>query len=156
LVDHNKGQLDIVTRLVFPMPDLGPVFRSFGWHTHEVDATHYDGLYTALEQFKHGNRNGQPTAIICHSTKGYGAFSDFLNKHKVVVPDALTGQELALQSRLRQARVEDFAHFFSRLDGQPEGRSIQDSLLAIARQMHISLAPHEGAEGGLAATPIIG
>ncbi len=31
LVDHNHGQLDIFSRMIFPMPDLGPVFESFGW-----------------------------------------------------------------------------------------------------------------------------
>ena len=31
MVDRNNGQLDIYSRTVFPMPDLAPVFRSFGW-----------------------------------------------------------------------------------------------------------------------------
>ena len=66
---------------------------------HSVDATQYDGVYAALEQFRFGPRNGKPTAIICHGTKGHGALSDFLNKHKVTVPDALFEQELALQAR---------------------------------------------------------
>src|ERR1700685_1631088 len=43
LVDRNNGQLDLHTRMVFPMPELGTVFRSFGWEAHTVDATPFDG-----------------------------------------------------------------------------------------------------------------
>ena len=98
MVDRNNGQLDIANRMVFPMPELERVFASFDWAVHSVDATQYDGVYAALEQFRFGPRNGKPTAIICHATKGHGALSDFLNKHKVTVPDALVEQERALQA----------------------------------------------------------
>ena len=91
LVDRNNGQLDISSRMVFPMPKLEAVFESFDWKVHSVDATSYDGVYAALEAFRFGPRNGKPTAIICHSTKGHGALSDFLNKHKVVVAENLIG-----------------------------------------------------------------
>jgi len=94
LVDHNHGQLDIADRMVFPMPDLERVFTSFGWHAYSVDATQYDSVYTALERFRFAPRTGKPTAIICHSTKGFGALSDFLNKHKVTVPDAVLDHEV--------------------------------------------------------------
>ena len=87
MVDRNNGQLDMANRMIFPMPDLEAVFRSFNWEVHSVDATQYNGVYAALEQFRFGPRNGKPTAIICHGTKGHGALSDFLNKHKVTVPD---------------------------------------------------------------------
>src|SRR5260370_38601897 len=105
LVDRNNGQLDISSRLVFPMPRLEAVFESFGWQAFSVDATQYAGVCATLEQFKQAPRNGKPTAIICHSTKGHGAFSDFLNKHKVVMTDAQIGQELALQGQLRRDRL---------------------------------------------------
>ncbi len=107
LVDRNNGQLDISSRMVFPMPNLEAVFESFGWQAHSVDATQYAGVYAALEQFKQAPRNGKPTAIICHSTKGHGAFSDFLNKHKVVMTDTQIAQELALQLQLRRDRVRE-------------------------------------------------
>src|SRR6185312_12815751 len=83
LVDQNNGQLDIASRMVFPMPRLEAVFESFDWRVFSVDATRYDAVFAALEQFRYGERNGKPTAIICHSTKGYGACSDSLNRHKV-------------------------------------------------------------------------
>jgi transketolase len=107
LVDRNNGQLDISSRMVFPMPNLGSVFESFGWQAYSVDATQYAGVYAALQQFKQAPRNGKPTAIICHSTKGHGAFSDFLNKHKVVMTDLQIAQELALQNQLRRDRVHE-------------------------------------------------
>src|SRR6266849_7218143 len=37
LVDQNNGQLDISSRMVFPMPELESVFDSFGWRAHSVD-----------------------------------------------------------------------------------------------------------------------
>src|SRR5260370_5266911 len=107
LVDRNNGQLDISSRMVFPIPNLAPVFESFASQPYSADATQYAGVYAALQQFKQAPRNGKPTAIICNSTKGHGAFSDFLNKHKVAMSDAQIEQELALQSQLRRDRVRE-------------------------------------------------
>jgi len=152
LVDQNNGQLDIASRMIFPMPRLESVFESFGWQAYSVDATHYAGIYTALEQFKYGPRNGKPTAIVCHSTKGHGAFSDFLNKHKVVVTGNLIEQELELQSELRRNRVEELTSFYVSLERHPNGRRIQETILAAARQMH--LATGRDSLGDL--TPIVG
>ena len=121
MVDRNNGQLDIANRMVFPMPELERVFASFDWQVHSVDATQYDGVYAALEAFRYGPRNGKPTAIICHGTKGHGALSDFLNKHKVTVPDALIEQEIALQATQRQDRVDEFNAFY-RQPGRATGR----------------------------------
>jgi len=152
LVDQNNGQLDIASRMIFPMPRLESVFESFGWQAYSVDATHYAGIYAALEQFKYGPRNGKPTAIVCHSTKGHGAFSDFLNKHKVVVTGNLIEQELELQSELRRNRVEELTSFYLSLERHPNGRRIQETILAAARQMH--LATGRDSLGDL--TPVVG
>ncbi|PWU07538.1 MAG: transketolase [Terriglobia bacterium] len=132
LVDRNNGQLDMANRMVFPMPEMESVFASFGWRVLSVDATQYEPVYRALEQFRFGPRNGQPTAIICHGSKGHGALSDFLNKHKVTVADKLNEQELALQTELRQARVVEYRNFYSRLE-----ESAQEALREIARDMHL-------------------
>ena len=133
MVDRNNGQLDIANRMVFPMPELERVFASFDWNVHSVDATQYDGVYAALEQFRFGPRTGKPTAIICHGTKGHGALSDFLNKHKVTVPDALIDQELELQAAQRSARVDEFNAFLRRSTSSPTARRCSDALLEIAR-----------------------
>jgi transketolase len=137
MVDRNNGQLDISSRMVFPMPKLEAVFESFNWKVHSADATSYEGVYAALEAFRFGPRNGQPTAIICHGTKGHGALSDFMNKHKVVVADNLSDQEEALQRELRTRRVEDFRGYCERLGEHADGAEIQDALRTCARDMHL-------------------
>jgi transketolase len=139
LVDRNNGQLDLHTRMVFPMPDLESVFRSFGWQAHTVDATQFDGVAAALEKFRFGPRNGMPTAIICNSRKGFGSFSDFLNRHKVTLPDSLIAQEYTLQSGQRTARIEEFALYCERLAGSAEGEATRDSLLGAAHRMHLEI-----------------
>ena len=140
LVDRNNGQLDIANRMVFPMPELERVFESFDWHVHSVDATQYDGVYAALEAFKFGPRNGKPTAIICHGTKGHGALSDFLNKHKVTVPDATLQTEIALQGALRQERVDEFNAFYRSLAAREDGEALAHALVASASAMHLDAA----------------
>jgi transketolase len=149
LVDQNYGQLDIVDRLIYPLPDLEAVFGSFGWHVRVVDATQYDGVCAELEVFKHATRTGKPTAIVCRSWKGYGGFSNFINGHKVVIADDLMEQELALQAEQRIRRVDALARF---LDGS--GADLRAVLLHRARRMHIEIA--ETPAGGLAVRPAAG
>jgi transketolase len=140
LVDRNNGQLDISSRMVFPMPRLEAVFESFNWRVFSADTTSYEGVYSALEGFRFGPRNGKPTAIVCHSTKGHGALSDFLNKHKVVVEENLMGQEVELQSELRARRVEEFRAYYARLGEHAESADMQATLAARARDMHLDLS----------------
>ena len=140
LVDRNNGQLDLHTRMIFPMPDLETVFRSFGWQAQAVDATQFDGVVAALEKFRFGPRNGMPTAIICNGRKGFGSFSDFLNKHKVTMPESLIAQEYELQLNQRQARIDEFSLYCERLAGSAEGEATRDSLLEAAHRMHLEVA----------------
>jgi transketolase len=148
LIDRNNGQLDIASRMVFPMPKLENVFESFDWRVHSVDATQYDGVFEALNQFRNAPRNGQPTAIICHGSKGYGACSDFMNRHKVVIADDLMKQEIELQSHHRAARVDEFGAFYEALGSDPEGRPVQDQLLGIAERMRLEVV--SAGSGGFA------
>ena len=154
LVDRNYGQLDLANRMVFPMPELKPVFTSFGWNAHDVDATDYEGVYAALEQFRFGPRNGRPTAIICHSSKGFGALSDFLNKHKVTTTQALIEQEMELQQEQRARRVDDFNRLYERLEAHERGAEMQRTLEQAARQMH--LTTRATGSGGLELSPQMG
>jgi transketolase len=147
MVDRNNGQLDLATRMIFPMPDLEAVFRSFNWNVSNVDATQYDGVYAALEQFRFGPRDGRPTAIICNTTKGHGALSDFLNKHKVTVPDALLEQEMTLQAQQRRDRADEFLRFHAGLRDYPDGGLLQESLLEFAGNMRLDV------EGGTSDAP---
>jgi transketolase len=138
LVDRNNGQLDIHNRTLFPMPPLDRVFASYGWNVHDVDATAYDGVFAALESFRYGMRNGRPTVIICNTTKGYGAFSDFMNKHKVTVSESLVAQEIEQQERQRTVRVEEFLIFLDQLGGTADGNYLRELLLNTAETMHLS------------------
>lgn len=139
MVDRNNGQLDIHDRMLFPMPPLAEVFRSYGWNAFSVDATQYDGVVAALTQFRFGARNGRPTVIICNTRKGFGAFSDFFNKHKVTVPGALLTQELELQRQRRAARVQEFVAFLDEVSSMPEGETIRELLLSEADRMHLTV-----------------
>ncbi len=136
MVDRNHGQLDTFDRTVFPMPDFEPIFRAFGWSACTVDATAYEGVYAALEDFKLRTRNGRPTVIICSASKGQGAFSDFMNRHKVVASDAQVLQEQAQHAALREARVQEFAEFWRALDGSLHGGAVRASLAGFASRMH--------------------
>jgi transketolase N-terminal domain/subunit/transketolase C-terminal domain/subunit len=139
MVDRNNGQLDIYSKTIFPMPDLAPVFRSYGWQAFDVDATHYDGVYAALEEFRYGPRNGKPTVIVCNTTKGHGSLSDFFNRHKVAAADSLLEQELSLQSEQRRDRVAEFARFYHNLESTEGGERLQDTLAHVAHGMHLHL-----------------
>jgi transketolase len=139
MVDRNNGQLDVHNRMLFPMPALDQVFSSFGWTTHNVDATQYDGVVAALEAFRFGPRNGRPTVIICNTSKGHGAFSDFMNKHKVTTTEGLLVQELELQNRQRSNRVAEFLSYIDRLDRSENCDSVRSLLIDAARQMHLDV-----------------
>jgi transketolase C-terminal domain/subunit len=131
--------------MLYPMPPLEEVFRSYGWNTFSVDATRYDGVFSALQSFRYGVRNGRPTVILCNSKKGFGAFSDFLNKHKVTVPEALLSQELQLQQQQRKSRVEEFAGLLEELGGTPEADQMRELLLDEADRMHLVSKEGNGA-----------
>lgn len=139
LVDQNHGQLDTFDRTVFPMPDLEAIFRAFGWNAVTVDATQYDGIYAALDCFKTESRNGRPTAIVCKAAKGQGAFSDFLNRHKVAASEARAVLEIEQQSALREARVAEFRDFQHVIETNPAGEEVQLLLRRFASQMHLDL-----------------
>ncbi len=139
---RTTAQLDITwIRLIFPLPSLEPVFQAFGWQTHSVDATQYDAVHTALHDFKYGSRNGKPTVIICHTTKGNGGFSSFFNRHKVEVPETMLDQELTLQMEQRQARIDEFTEFYRRLGTTPQGERQREELIETAECMRIHIAP---------------
>ena len=149
LIDRNNGQLDIVDRLIWPAPDLEAVFQALGWRVENVDGTSYGSVCEALSKFKFGERNGKPTVILSNCSKGQGGFSNFMNRHKVEIPDALMEQELALQAELREARVREFAGYFSEL-----GEDLQMEILDLAGEMRIEV--REEASGELSVASIIG
>lgn len=69
-VDYNKIQsLDLVANTLALEP-FADKWRAFGWHVTEVDGHDHDALKPALA-VPAGDR-GQPSVVICHTTKGKG------------------------------------------------------------------------------------
>jgi transketolase len=135
LVDKNEGQLDNPRALMYPMPDVGRRFESFGWNAVEVDATGYEGVVEALERFRYGTRNGRPTVIVCNTKKGWGGFSSFMAGHKVELPDELAHREIELQRGRRQEREQELSSIAAGL--KPEGREeLQRQALVMGLKVH--------------------
>jgi len=138
LVDNNGGQLDIVSTLHFPYHSLGESFKSFGWKVIEVDSTKYHTVYNALLEFKYGERNGRPTAIICKSTKGHGGLSDYMNTHKATIPNDILDQEDKMQIQQREAREKEFFQFFNQLPGD-DVAEVRDTILKLGTTMNFKI-----------------
>ncbi|MHA4836658.1 transketolase [Sphingopyxis sp. MSC1_008] len=69
-VDYNKIQsLDLVANTLALEP-FADKWRAFGWHVTEVDGHDHDALLAALDVPAGGR--GQPSVVICHTTKGKG------------------------------------------------------------------------------------
>jgi len=139
LIDKNAGQLDDTKQLVFPLLDLDKRLACFGWRVYNVDGTQYEPVVEALRAFKYAPRDGKPTAIICRTRKGFGGFSSFMIGHKVVMPDAMTDQEMLLQRQRRAERVEDFVNFFNGLTEWSGGASVRDKLMLSAQKMNLEI-----------------
>ena len=105
LVDKNEGQLDNSAQLIFSMANLPLQIESFGWRVFSIDGTSYSAVVDALEAFARLPRDGRPTAIVCNTKKGYGAFAFGLNKHKTTLSTEIYRQELDRQEARREARV---------------------------------------------------
>lgn len=68
IVDHNHLQSLDTCENTLLTGTLAEKWRSFGWHTVEVDGHDHDCLRTALNT----RISGKPTAIIAHTVKGKG------------------------------------------------------------------------------------
>ncbi len=115
LVDKNEGQLDDSARLILPMDNLPEQIAAFGWRVLDVDGTSYSAVNDALETFTGLPRDGRPTAVVCNTRKGHGAFSFALNIHKTTLSKKVYEQELALQAARRQAREQEYRRFHEAL-----------------------------------------
>ncbi len=147
IVDNNEGQLDNPRQLILPMRGLDKRLAAFGWRVFDLDGSQYGPLIDALRQFKYGPRDGRPTAIISHTTKGWGGFSSFMVGHKVEVPDALTEQEIEAQKRLRAQRSAEFLQLWAAVGECPEAREIQREIGAYADAMNLELPRGKGETG---------
>ena len=106
MVDRNHGQSDCLNQLVVDLPHLREKFESFGWAVLEVDGTSMESVCGALATFRTGTRNGKPTAIICHTKKGFGGYIGEAEKHKATLSDAALQTETELLSLQRAQREQ--------------------------------------------------
>jgi len=63
---------------VLPVPHLKKKWSAFGWNAYEVDGHSEKKILTTFQKIKF-SRNGKPTAIIAHTTKGKGV--NFMEGH---------------------------------------------------------------------------
>lgn len=134
LVDRNFGRLDNSRITAFPMRDVEKWFEGFGWQSRTVDARDYGNVLPALHEFKHGPRNGRPTAIICNSEKGWGGFSEYCISHKTTVSAAMAEYEIARQRARRHEFTQRPAEM---MRGLP--RKSIDTQIAVAERMNLQL-----------------
>lgn len=70
LTDYNQIQLDGFVKDIMPLDPLAEKWRSFNWHTIEVNGHSIPELQSAFTEA--ANTKGKPTAIIAHTIKGKG------------------------------------------------------------------------------------
>lgn len=70
IVDYNKVQENGLVSEIKALEPLADRWRSFGWHTIEVDGHDIVKLIQAFDAFK--ATRGKPTVIIAHTLKGKG------------------------------------------------------------------------------------
>jgi transketolase N-terminal domain/subunit len=136
LVDRNNGQLDIHDRMVFTMPDLQPVFESFGWQVHNADATQYDGVVTALEHFRFDPRNGKPH---CHHLQRHKRIRRIFRLSSTSTKSPLRMRWLSRRFPCNRISGRhgstSLQSILKNWQGTNDGKDVQKRLLDAARQM---------------------
>ncbi len=70
IVDYNKIQLDGFVKDIMELEPFADKWRSFGWHTLEIDGHSIPALQQAFAEA--ANMKGKPTAVIANTIKGKG------------------------------------------------------------------------------------
>lgn len=70
VLDYNGFQIDGCIKEIMNLEPLVDKWRSFGWHTIEIDGHNIREILNALEQAK--AIKGKPSIIIAHTIKGKG------------------------------------------------------------------------------------
>jgi transketolase len=87
IVDYNKIQLDGFVKEIMELEPLADKWRSFGWHTIELDGHDLVALRQAFAEA--GTVKGKPAVIIAHTVKGKGvSFMENNPKFHGVAPTA--------------------------------------------------------------------
>ncbi|HVP71359.1 MAG TPA: transketolase [Gemmatimonadaceae bacterium] len=87
IVDNNRYQLDGPVEEINSIQPLADKFRTFKWHTLEVDGHDIGAVLDALHQAR--AHEGRPTCIIAHTVKGKGVtFMENNNEFHGKAPNA--------------------------------------------------------------------
>jgi transketolase len=70
IVDYNKIQLDGFVKDIMNLEPLAEKWRSFGWHTIELDGHNISALQSAFSEA--ATVKGQPTCLVANTIKGKG------------------------------------------------------------------------------------
>lgn len=70
VLDYNGFQIDGCIKEIMNLEPLVDKWRSFGWHTIEIDGHNIKEILNALEEAK--SMKGKPSIIIAHTIKGKG------------------------------------------------------------------------------------
>jgi transketolase len=92
LVDYNKIQLDGFVKDIMDLEPLVEKWRSFGWHTLEIDGHNIPALQSAFAEA--AATKGKPTCIVANTIKGKGV--SFMENNPKFHGTAPTREECAL------------------------------------------------------------
>jgi transketolase len=97
IVDYNQIQLDGFVKDIMDVAPLAEKWRSFGWHTLEIDGHDFPAIQGALAEA--AATKGKPTCLVAHTVKGKGvSFMENNPKYHGMAPTqderALALQEL--------------------------------------------------------------
>ena len=70
IVDYNRIQLDGFVKDIMEVAPLADKWRSFSWHTLEIDGHDPMAVRKAFEEAE--ATKGKPTCIVAHTIKGKG------------------------------------------------------------------------------------
>lgn len=70
IVDYNGIQLDGFVKDIMDVAPLADKWRSFGWHTIELDGHDFSAIEQALDEAE--ATKGKPTCLVAHTIKGKG------------------------------------------------------------------------------------
>ena len=86
IIDYNKWQATGRSDEVLGLAPLANKWKSFGWHTIEINGHSFSEIEKAIYLFK--EQKSQPTAIIAHTVKGKGvSFMEDDNNWHYRTPD---------------------------------------------------------------------
>jgi transketolase len=92
IVDYNRIQLDGFVKDIMEVEPLADKWRSFGWHTIEIDGHDFTAVRKAFAEAE--ATKGKPSAIIAHTVKGKGV--SFMEDNPKFHGNAPTAEEMKL------------------------------------------------------------